>query len=74
MQPHKQRKISTRPLKAYARYSSIAFQMMAIILAGVFGGIKLDAWVNIGFPVFTVVLSLLSVFFAIYFVVRDLLK
>jgi hypothetical protein len=74
MQPTKRRKINTSPLKVYARYSSIAFQMMAIIIAGVFGGIKLDAWLNLGFPVFTILLSMISVFFAIYFVIRDLLK
>jgi len=61
-------------LDNYARYSSIAFQMLAIILIGVFGGIKLDEWLNLEFPVFTVILSLLSVIGAIYFVTKDLIK
>lgn len=58
----------------YAKYSSIAFQMLVIILLGVWGGVKLDKWLNLKFPVFTVILSLVSVIFAIYFVVKDLLK
>jgi hypothetical protein len=52
----------------------MAFQMFAIIGIGVFGGVKLDQWLKIGFPVFTVILSILSVAAAIYSVVKDLLK
>ena len=62
------------PLYNYAKYSGIAFQMVAIILIGVFGGVKLDEYLQLGFPVFTVVFSLLSVFLAIYYVIKDLLK
>ena len=61
-------------LNNYAKYSGIAFQMLAIILIGVFGGVKLDEWLELKFPVFTVILSLLSVSLAIYTVVKDLLK
>jgi F0F1-type ATP synthase assembly protein I len=60
-------------LNQYARYSGMAFQMMAIIVAGAFGGLKLDQWLSTK-PVFTVILSILSVFLSIYFAVRDLLK
>lgn len=60
--------------KNYAKYSSIAVQMLAIILIGVLGGIKLDEWIAWKFPVFTMIFSILSVFFAIYFVIRDFLK
>ena len=45
-------------LNDYAKYSTIAFQMIAIILVGVFGGIKLDQIVRLEFPVFTVVLTI----------------
>jgi len=48
--------------------------MLAIILLGVWGGIKLDEWIKFEFPVFTVVLSMVSVVLAIYYVVKDLLK
>jgi F0F1-type ATP synthase assembly protein I len=60
-------------LNNYARYSSMAFQMLAIILLGMFGGYKLDQWIN-SKPLFTIVLSLLSVVIAIYVVTKDLLK
>jgi F0F1-type ATP synthase assembly protein I len=63
-----------KSLDSYARYSSIAFQMLVIILAGVFGGIKLDEWLELDIPVFTIILSLLSVILAIYYVTRDLLR
>lgn len=61
-------------LKNYAKYSSIGIQMLAIILIGVYGGVKLDELIFWEFPIFTIILSILSVFLAIYYVVRDLLK
>jgi len=60
-------------LNAYARYSGMAFQMLVVILAGVFGGYFLDRWANTK-PVFTVILSILGVFLAIYYVTKDLLR
>lgn len=72
---HKQEKNKLKKnLKFYAKYSGIAFQMAAIIFVGVFGGKKLDEYINLKYPVFTLVFSLLSVGFAIYFVIRDLMK
>jgi len=62
------------PLYNYAKYSGIAFQMVAIILLGVFGGMKLDSFLNLKFPLFTVLFSILSVFLSIYTVIKDLLK
>jgi len=47
--------------------------MAVIIGLGVFGGVQLDKWMKIPFPVFTVVLSLASVVLAIYYVVKDLI-
>ncbi len=60
-------------LNSYARYSNIGMQMLVIIIAGVWGGVELDKWLNTT-PVLTVVLSLLSVSLAIYSVVKNLLK
>jgi F0F1-type ATP synthase assembly protein I len=70
LSPEKKKK----SLVNYTRYSSIAFQMLVIILIGVFGGIKLDEWLKLTVPVFTIILSILSVILAIYTVTRDLLK
>lgn len=60
-------------LKDYARYSGLAFQMLVIILAGVWGGFKLDEWLKIK-PLFTVILTIVSVILAIYYAVKDLLR
>jgi len=51
----------------------MAIQMLVIILVGVFGGWKIDQWLQTT-PVFTAILSILSVFLSIYYVTRDLLK
>ncbi len=61
-------------LNNYAKYTSIGFQMIVIILAGVFGGIKTDKWLNTNKPVFTAIFSLLAVVLAIYYVIKDLIK
>ncbi|HEY4798240.1 MAG TPA: AtpZ/AtpI family protein [Bacteroidia bacterium] len=67
--PKKQR------LTDYGRYSAMAFQMGITIALGVWGGMKLDQHFPITrFPVFTITLSLLSVFVSIYFVIKDLTK
>jgi hypothetical protein len=48
--------------------------MAVIILAGTFGGIKLDSKLHLKFPVFTVALSFLSVVFAMYLVIKDFIR
>jgi len=48
--------------------------MLAIIGLGVYGGVQLDKWLALRFPVFTVVLSIFSVIIAMYFAIKDLLK
>lgn len=62
-----------KSLNNYAHYSGIVFQMIAIMLAGTFGGIKLDTIIHWQFPVFTVGLSLFSVLIAMYLVLKDFL-
>jgi F0F1-type ATP synthase assembly protein I len=61
-------------LNNYARYSGLAFQMLAIILIGVWVGIKLDEWLKMQIPVFTVLLSVIFVFLAVYSAIREFLK
>jgi len=57
----------------YARYSGLAFEMIAIILVGVFGGIKLDEIFDCK-PLLTALLSFVSVILAIYFAIKDFLR
>ena len=71
MDPLKKRK---KYLDSYARYSSIGFQMLVIILLGVLAGIKLDQWLHLKAPVFTVIMSVLSVILAIYYAVKDFIR
>ena len=70
----KKPKTNPSPLNNYARYSGLAFQMIAIILVGVFGGIKLDEIITWEFPVFTLVLTLLAVVASMYYAVKDLIR
>lgn len=67
-----------RPLnkgvRDFARYSGMAFQMIGIILVTTWGGIKLDKLAGFEKPVFTIILSLLGVFAAIYTAVKDFIK
>ena len=74
MKQQQETKKEKKALKAYARYSSIAFQMLVIMLAGVFGGRELDKWVEWEFPVFTLTLTILAVFLAIYTVIKDFIR
>lgn len=60
-----------KQLNDYARYSGIAAKMLVIILAGVFAGIKLDAYLELKTPVFTLVLTLVAVGLAMYVIIRD---
>lgn len=48
--------------------------MMVIIVAGTFGGFKLDEFLNWGFPVFTLLFSIGAVILAIYIAIKDLIK
>jgi len=59
---------------SYLKYSGMAFQMGAIITIGVFGGRKLDSWLELKTPIFTLILSLVSVTAAVYVSIKDFLK
>ena len=65
---------TAKSLSDYGKYSSLAFQMVTIILIGVIGGMKLDQWLKPKFPVFTVVLSFLSVILALYYSLKDFIR
>ena len=55
----------------YVRYSSVAFQMLSIILLGTFGGIKLDSYWQCS-PLFTILFVVLAVVFAMIIVIRGI--
>ena len=65
---------TNKGIKNFARYSGIAFEMIGIILVTTWGGVKLDKLTGWKTPVFTIILSLLGVFTAIYVSIKDFLK
>lgn len=64
-------KQNSSDLKSYARYSGMAFQMIAIIGIMTYAGVWLDERREAETPVFTIILSLLGVFAALYVVLKD---
>jgi ATP synthase protein I len=83
MEEHSQKKKSRKNLEKepennglsnYAKYTGLGVQMIAIILISVWGGTKLDKLLNLETPIFTIILSLLGVFAAIYTAVKDFIK
>ena len=76
-QPPKKRdlkKLRNKGLNDFAKYSGMAFQMFGIIFLTAWGGVKLDKLAGNETPVFTIILSLLGVFAAIYTVLKDFIK
>lgn len=69
IQPKKEKQ--PRP---FLRFTGMAAQMGITIFVGVFGGIKLDEYLQLKTPIFTLVFSLLSVGISIYLVIKDLSK
>jgi ATP synthase protein I len=63
-----------KPLSSYAKYSTLGFQMVAIIGGGCFGGVKLDEYLKTTNQIFTISLSLVSIFIALYVVLKDIIK
>jgi len=70
----KQNKDEESGLQNYARYSGLAFQMVAIILLFVWGGKKIDEIYFQGRTIFIIILSLIGVFIALYLAIKDFLK
>jgi len=61
-------------LKEYSKYSSLVFQMIVIVAAGVLGGIQLDRLMKTAGSIFTISLTLFATFLALYYMFRTLLK
>jgi hypothetical protein len=65
---------NNKPMKNYAKYTGIAFQMAVIIFLGVFGGLQADKYLALKFPLFTLLLSVISIALAIYVAIKDFIK
>ncbi len=64
---------SKKKFDDFIRYSNLAFEMIAIMAVGTGAGWAIDHWLALKFPIFTLVLMVLSVIGAIYHVVRKFL-
>ena len=69
-QPKRPKESKKNPLNSYAQYSAIAFQMMAIIGLGTYGGIKLDEAYPNDYHLYTLICSLVSIALAMYLVIK----
>jgi len=58
----------------FIKYSSLGFEMFAIIAIGTFAGYKIDAWLKNEFKAFTFALMVVSVIISILYGVKNLLK
>jgi membrane protein DedA with SNARE-associated domain len=64
-----------RPEFSSVKYLSMASYMAIIITLGTLGGRWLDAHVHfVKFPLFTLVLALVSVFASMWYFIRDFIK
>ncbi len=70
----KKKSKSLKHLNSYAKYTGLVFQMAFIIGAGTYGGVFIDEKLEKEFPLFTVILSLLSVFAALYLVIKQVMN
>ena len=63
-----------KPLNAYVKYSSVGFQMIAIIGLFAFAGYKIDESAHHQVKWVTAALSLIGVFISLYIVIVSLKK
>ena len=70
----KNKKSKKKQLNSYVRYSSLATQMAVIIAAGAFFGDYLDKKNTSDIPVYTIAISLLSIFLALYYVLKKIIN
>ena len=63
-----------KQVNVYAKYSGMAIQMGLIIVVGAFAGQYLDGYLSNEKPIMTIIGSLLGVFFALYWSLKDLIN
>ena len=63
-----------KQLNSYIKYTSLTTQMAVIIAAGAFFGDYLDKKHTLDTPIYTIILSLLSIFLALYYVLKKILN
>lgn len=61
-------------INEYVKYSGLAFQMAALILLGYWLGSKIDKWLDLSFPAFTIILILTFLSVSFYSLIKSLPK
>lgn len=61
-------------LNAYLKYSGLAFQMLAAIGLAVWAGLELDEYLELRFPVFLVLFTLMAVMASLVITIKGLPK
>ncbi|MGZ3925947.1 MAG: AtpZ/AtpI family protein [Mucilaginibacter sp.] len=74
MAKNEQHENDSKPLNAYAKYSGLGFQMIAIIGLFTYAGLKIDQSANHHVKWVTAILSLTGVFISLYIVIVSLKK
>ncbi|WP_163322488.1 AtpZ/AtpI family protein [Draconibacterium mangrovi] len=70
----KKKPYTTKKTNSFIRYSSLGFEMMAIIGGFTLLGYKIDQWMNNEFKGFTLALVILGVIVSIIYGIKSLLK
>lgn len=61
-------------MREYARYSNLAFKLIAVVLAAFFIGMMMDKWLKFDFPLFTLLFSIGGLTLMLYLLIKDLIK
>jgi hypothetical protein len=61
-------------LNDYVRFSAIGLEMAIVVVAGVWGGVALDKYCLFRVPVFRLLFSFLSLFAAMWILIRTIKK
>ena len=72
--PKHQRRQSQNQINDYVKYSGLTFQMAALILLGYWVGGKIDTWLELKIPIFTIILIVVFIVLSIYSLIRSLPK
>ena len=57
--------------RGFMAYTGIAAQMAIIMTIGVYGGLKLDEWLGLEFPIFILIGSLAGAALSMYTVIKE---
>lgn len=71
---NKEKKEYPRSASKFIRFSGMALQMLATILIFTYAGTKIDTYLDNTTPVWTLILSLTSIFTSLYALIRNVTK